>query len=130
LDEEGEITTKFERTEPKEWKRIGGTSVAKEMYPVQFTGENEYFSPNVNDDDFKSFLDANGDICFECVFEWLLPWFGENNEIDYFEFIAAQRNYIRLWILKPQQPVLAPEFDYYRPIHRSKARVAAFSLMV
>ena len=103
MDEEGEITTKFERTEPKEWKRIGGTSVAKEMYPVQFTGENEYFSPNVNDDDFKSFLDANGDICFECVFEWLLPQFGKNNTLDNFEFIAARMGNYMVHIIKTKQ---------------------------
>jgi hypothetical protein len=38
--------------------------------------------------------------------------------------------YIRLLILNSQEPVLAPKFDYCRPIHRLKALVAAFSLMI
>jgi hypothetical protein len=62
LEEEEDIATIFEHTEPKEWKRIGGRSVAKEIDLVPFTGENEHFAPNVNDTEFKSFLDQNGDI--------------------------------------------------------------------
>jgi len=37
---------------------------------------------------------------------------------------------ISLLILNSEELVLAPKFDYCQPIHRSKALVAAFSLMV
>ena len=53
------------------------------------------------------------------------------------EFFSRHVNHIinetanlSLLILNSQELVLAPKFDYCRPIHRLKALVAAFSLMV
>jgi hypothetical protein len=62
---------------------------------VAFTGNDEYFSPNISDELLATFKDANGDIRFERVFEWMLPRFGEDEDVEYYDFIAARmRNYM------------------------------------
>jgi hypothetical protein len=93
-DEELDCTI-YTRTEPTEWRRIAGRVVAREILPIPFTGANELFTPNATEEDVESFKDENGDIRYERVFEWMLPRFGENREITFFEFVAARmRNYM------------------------------------
>ncbi|KAL7536120.1 hypothetical protein ACHAXR_006945 [Thalassiosira sp. AJA248-18] len=90
--------TIYSRTDPSEWKKIGGRTRAHTIEPIPFTGDNEKFTINITDDELKCLKDASGDIRFESVFEWLLPTFGEDDdEISFFEFIviaARMRNYM------------------------------------
>ncbi|KAL7527968.1 hypothetical protein ACHAXR_007787 [Thalassiosira sp. AJA248-18] len=95
-DDEGEQNnTIYTRTDPSEWKRIGGRSRAHIIEPIPFTGDNKIFTINITDDELKGLKDNSGDIRFEKVFEWLLPTFGEDDQTSFFEFIAARmRNYM------------------------------------
>ncbi|KAL7523294.1 hypothetical protein ACHAXR_000112, partial [Thalassiosira sp. AJA248-18] len=95
-ESEGEQNdTIYRRTDPSEWKRIGGRSRARIIEPIPFTGDNTNFTINISDDELKGLKDSSGDIRFENVFEWLLPSFGEDAETSFFEFIAARmRNYM------------------------------------
>eukprot|EP00956_Cyclotella_meneghiniana_P001712 scaffold1870_cov73-Cyclotella_meneghiniana.AAC.3 len=97
--------TKYTRTLPEEWQKIGSvekdsqgrnvTVTPRTIQPLPFTGTADLFTPNITDVELESLKDANGDIRFESVFELCLPRFGDNQETDYFEFVAARmRNYM------------------------------------
>ena len=54
-------------------------------------------------EDFESVCDSEGHVRYEKVFEWMLPTFGENDEISFFDFMAARmRNYM-VWIMKEKK---------------------------
>ncbi|KAL7525437.1 hypothetical protein ACHAXR_001005, partial [Thalassiosira sp. AJA248-18] len=111
-ESEGEQNdTIYKRTDPSEWKRIGGRSRARTIEPIPFTGDNTNFTINITDDELKRLKDNSGDIRFESVFDWLLPTFGEDGETTFYEFIAARmRNYmIHIQRCKEYKP------RYYNP---------------
>ena len=83
---------------------------------MPYTGTLEEFAPKVDDKLLAQFKDASGDIRFEKVFEWLLPRFGEKDEIMYFDWVAAwMRNYMQHIITtkeyKPRYFNLDPEVN-------------------
>ena len=80
--------------------RIGEQSRPHVVEPVAFTGNDEYFSPNISDELLATFKDANGDIRFERVFEWMLPRFGEDEDVEYYDFIAARMRYYMIHIMR------------------------------
>ncbi|KAL3779842.1 hypothetical protein ACHAWO_005645 [Cyclotella atomus] len=66
-----------------------------QILPLAPSTMTQLFTPNVTKEELTSFKDANGDIRYKRVFEWMLPRFGENDESSYFKFIAARmRNYM------------------------------------
>ena len=65
----------------------------------------------MSDKELESVKDEAGDICFERIFDWLLPRFGEDGTIDFWEFHAAlMRNYM-IHIMRTKD--LKPK--YYNP---------------
>ena len=85
----------YSMTAKEDWKRISGRMKGRTINPVPFTGEDEEFSIRMTDEELAEVTDCSGDIRYERVFKWMLPFFGSENNVGYFEFLAARmRNYM------------------------------------
>ena len=83
------------RTDPVDWTCLQDGDTGRWIDPVPYTGEHEDFIPNITDDMVDQFKDANGDIRYDKVLEWTLPRFGDDDELNLWEWQAARmRNYM------------------------------------
>ena len=110
-EEDEENDAIYQRTDPADWKKIGGRNPGRDVEPIPFTGETELFTVNISEEELESLKDINGDIRYSKVFEWLLPRYGEDGEVSFWEFLAARmRNYmIHIMRTKGYKP------KYYNP---------------
>lgn len=84
-------------TSRDDWEKVEGDVMPRQLDSVPYTGNDEWFTPNITEEELASLMDANGDNRFESVFEWMLPKYGEQ---DYFEFIAARMQNYMLHIIR------------------------------
>ena len=112
--EEEEEFAVYARTLPEDWKEIKGRARGRTIEPIPFTGDNDTFSVKMTDEELESVKDKSGDIRFERIFEWLLPRFGEDGAIDFWEFLAARmRNYM-IHIMRAKD--FKPKFYNPKPV--------------
>ena len=79
-DDEDPATTadprRYKMTEGKDWTRRD-SGEGRLMEPVPYTGLSEQFDIKLEDGDLEKMKDAQGEIRFHLVFDWLLPKFGK-----------------------------------------------------
>ena len=80
-DDESVEHTIYEQSKSDMRRRIDGRNKGRTMEPLPYTGTSKEFKVDISDDELKALFDANGDIYFERVFDWLLPRFGNDEEI-------------------------------------------------
>jgi hypothetical protein len=87
LDGDDEIKTEiatYTKTTSEEWNQVSceeddGNGCT--IDPIRCTVD-EDFSVNISDEEVELLKDANGEICYEKVFQWCLPRFGEDGDDD------------------------------------------------
>jgi hypothetical protein len=63
--------------------------------PIPFGGQKSEFRPKVTTEELAGMYDGNGDLRFYRIFEWMLPKFGDVDDVSFYEYMAAQmRNYM------------------------------------
>ena len=98
--------TQYKATNKDDWTPIltpEEENDARNVDPIEFTGENEEFDVNITDEEIKSLKDDSGTIRFEKVLEWCLPRFdnGNGGTIGLFKWQAQQMsNYLHHLLIK------------------------------
>lgn len=111
-DKEDEMDqTKYTLTSPDEWHKIGVRRKGCSVDTMPFAGGDKSFSIKISEDELMGMMDQHGDLRFDRVFDWLLPGFDEQEDISFYDFLAARmRNYM-IYIINEMK--FKPE--YYDP---------------
>jgi hypothetical protein len=78
-----------------EGRVIGG----RHIKPIPYTGGNELFEVNMTAVEKNAMKDADGNICFHTIFDWLLPTSGMQN-VPFIKFVLARMSNYMMHIIK------------------------------
>ena len=64
----------------------------REIHLIPLTLPEEFFRPNLSDDELKTMFDEHGDIRFSKIFEWMIPTFAG---VSFCDFLSTRmRNFM------------------------------------
>jgi hypothetical protein len=69
--------------------------LGRAVEPIPFGGQKSEFRPKVTTEKLAAMYNGNGDLRFYRIFEWMLPKFGNVDDISFYEYMAARmQNYM------------------------------------
>jgi hypothetical protein len=82
----------YEKTKKHNWVMHADGRTSRAVEPIPFFGQKSDFRPKVTTEELAGMYDGNGDLRFHCIFEWMLPKFGNADDVSFYEYMAA-----RMW---------------------------------